>query len=161
MCRPEPSSRMWPLPHHRPRYECLKVDALIALTNYRNMYPTFVPYVKENSVFAKNHVPSFARYVWEHVLESTSIEHGGKQLFMSHTVPTYVVICCWFVFYWKYCTEDPRFRDTIGTEPWTHEQLTILWQWTTTTTSISIEPHVHAFCNCQLLSDQDNPWLRL
>ena len=28
------------------------------------MYPTLVPYVKENSFFAKNHVPSFARYVW-------------------------------------------------------------------------------------------------
>ena len=32
--------------------------------NYKNMYPTLVPYDKENSFFAKNYVPSFARYVW-------------------------------------------------------------------------------------------------
>ena len=48
---------------YRPRYGCLKVGALIALMNYKNMYPTLVPYVKENNLFAKNHVPSFARYV--------------------------------------------------------------------------------------------------
>ena len=58
LCRCTPISHMWSLPHHIPRYEYTKVDALIALMNCKNIYPTLRPYVNENSFFAKNHAPS-------------------------------------------------------------------------------------------------------
>ena len=38
--------------------KCLKVDALIALMNCKNICPTLVPYVEENHFFAKNHTPT-------------------------------------------------------------------------------------------------------
>ena len=78
----------------------MKVDASITLMNYKNINPILVPYVEENRFLPKTTRQALLRmYVSAYLFKRTSIDFGGKKLFMIHTVPTYVLTGYWFVFY--------------------------------------------------------------